>query len=175
MIKHLALASVISSIGIALSAGAASAELPSAPAGWVKPSDADLQGPNWNVRQAKPNRDLRAEADFNGDGKADAAELLVNRRDKTYALYAFLDGAKEPVQIVASRLEFLPTMGLSVAKPGKFETACSKGLDRADPKCERGEKFITTKLPSISYFMYGASSDQLYWDGSKFIQVWSAN
>ena len=170
MIKHLALASFA-----ILAAGAASAQIPSAPAGWTKPGDADLQGANWNARQAKPNRDLRVEADFNGDGKPDAAELLINRRDKTYALYAFINGASAPVQIVASRLEFLPTMGLATAAPGRFETACSKGLDRADPKCERGEKFITTKFPSISYFMYGASSDQLYWDGAKFIQVWKAS
>lgn len=170
MIKHLALATVI-----ALSAGAASAQIPAAPAGWTKPSDADLQGPNWDARKAKPARDLRVEADFNGDGKPDAAELLVNRREKSYALYAFLNGASAPVQIVASRLEFLPTMGLATAAPGKFETACSKGLDRTDPKCERGQKFIDTKHQSISYFMYGANSDQLYWDGAKFIQVWKTN
>jgi hypothetical protein len=167
MIRHIALATVL-----ALSAyGAASAQ--TLPPGWTRATDADLQGPDFKARQAKPGKALAVQADFNGDGKPDSAELLINKRSQSYALFAFLSGSDNPIQIVTSRLEFLERMGVAVSPPGRYETACARGLDRTDPKCERGEKSIQTKHPSISYFIFASGADNLYWDGSKFIQVWA--
>jgi hypothetical protein len=169
MIRQIALATCL-----ALSAhGAASAQ--TLPPGWTRPTDADLQGPDWKARQAKPGKAIAVEADFNGDGKQDSAELLINRRAQSFALFAFLAGQPEPVQIVTSRLEFLERMGVAISPPGRYETACARGLDRTDPKCERGEKSIQTKHPSISYFIFASGADNLYWDGAKFIQVWATN
>ncbi|HEV7693359.1 MAG TPA: hypothetical protein VGO52_21165 [Hyphomonadaceae bacterium] len=167
MIRQIALATIV-----ALSVcSIASAQTP--PPGWVRPTDAELQGSDFKARQAKPGKALAVQADFNGDGKQDSAELLIKRGSQTFALFAFIAGAVEPIQIVTSKLEFLERMGVAVSPPGRYETACARGLDRTDPNCERGEKFIQTKHPSISYFIFESGGDNLYWDGSKFIQVWT--
>jgi hypothetical protein len=168
MIRQIALASVLAlSVG-----GIASAQAPTPPPGWVRPTDAELQGPDFKARASKPGKALAVQADFNGDGKQDSAELLIKRGSQTFALFAFLSGAPEPIQIVTSKLEFLERMGIEIAPPGRYVTACSRGLDSADPKCERGAKTIDTKRPSISYFMFAGLADNLYWNGSKFDQVW---
>jgi hypothetical protein len=166
MIRHVALATVLA----ASLCGIASAQTP--PPGWYRATDADLQGPDFKARASKPGKAIAVQADFNGDGKQDTAELLINRRQQSFALFAYLSGAAEPVQIVTSKLEFLERMGVGIAPPGRYETACARGLDRGDPKCERGAKTIDTKLPSISYFMFEGAADNLYWNGSKFEQVW---
>ena len=166
MIRQIALATILAaSLG-----GIASAQ--TLPPGWDRPTDAQLQGPDFKARQARPGKALAVQADFNGDGKQDSAELLIKRGSQTFALFAFISGQEEPIQIVTSKLEFLERMGVEVSPPGRYATACSRGLDRADPKCERGAKTIDTKRPSISYFMFEGAADNLYWNGSRFEQVW---
>ena len=59
------------------------------PAGWERPTKADLGGANpgaanlpnsdWQARLKNKYRYVRAEGDFNGDDKWDRAEMLVNR------------------------------------------------------------------------------------------------
>jgi hypothetical protein len=169
MIRQIALATILAASFCSV---AAAQTLPS---GWVRPTDAELQGPDFKARAARPGKALAVQADFNGDGKQDSAELLIKRGSDTFALFAFIAGAAEPAQIVTSKLEFLERMGVGVSPPGRYETACARGLDRTDPNCERGEKFVQTKRPSISYFIFDSGADNLYWDGSKFIQVWATS
>ena len=157
-----------------LCAAPAVAQLPPLPAGWVRPTDADLQG-NWEFRKDSPGRDVRIRADFNGDGRQDSAELLINRPAKAFALFAFLDGAPVPMELTRADLKFLGSMGIYADPPGRYETACGKGFDGRDPKCEHGQKFVDMRYPSIAYFVFESGGDNFYWDGTKFVQVWTSD
>ena len=75
MIRQIALAPLLATILAASVCGIASAQ--TLPPGWDRPTDAQLQGPDFKARQAKPGKALAVRADFDGDGKQDSAELLV--------------------------------------------------------------------------------------------------
>jgi hypothetical protein len=103
------------------------------------------------------------------------AELLINRPEKAFALFAFLNGSPAPMELTRGDLEELGNMGISVGRPGHYETSRGKGLDGRDPKCEHGQKFVDFRYSSIAYYMFESSEDQFYWSGTKFEQVWTGD
>jgi len=148
---------------------------PALPEGWEHPLDADLQGPNLQFRNNKPERYLRAEGDFDGDGVTDRAEILVNRISRTFAVYAFASKSPAPIELTDGRIGDVHRMAVSAAKPGRIRTACGKGYDSTDPGCKKGVPFVDVPLPSIEYFGFESGGSQFYWTGEKFERVWTSD
>jgi hypothetical protein len=160
----------------AMTAGPAHAQNPPVlPFGWERPTDKDLAGTNWEFRQDKPDRSVRAEGDFNGDGQPDRAELLLDRMTKQYALFVFLAGANAPIELDRGKLDELGRIGIYAGKPGRVKTACGKGYDSRDPKCERGEKFVEMPYAPIAYGQFESGGSHYYWKNGKFIEVWTSD
>ena len=166
----------LSAMLVSLFASAASAQSqPTLPDGWERPTNDDLAGPNLGFRKDKPGRFLVAEGDFDGDGVADRAEILVSHISRTYAVYAFTSKSPAPIQPVDGRIQALEHMGIDTVEPGLTKTACGKGYDEADPNCKRGVPKVDIPYPSIEYFGFESGASQFYWTGEKFERVRTSN
>lgn len=143
----------------------------SLPEGWESPTNADLAGPNLELRANKPGRYLVAEGDFDGDGVSDRAEILVNRISRTYAVYAFISTASAPIELIDGRIHNVGRVGISVTDSGRIRTACGKGYDASDPECKRGVPFVDTPFQSIEYFGFESGASQFYWTGEAFTRI----
>ncbi len=174
--KNIRSSSACALIALLAFANPASAQAPLAlPDGWERPSSADLAGPNLEFRKKSPNRYLKAEGDFDGDGAVDTAELLVNRISKTYALYAFVSKSPAPIELTDGRIGDVQAMAVITAKPGRTQTTCGKGYDEKDPGCKKGVPFVDIPLPSIEFFGFESGGSQFYWTGEKFERVWTSD
>jgi hypothetical protein len=133
------------------------------PAGWRKPTLAESSGA-W--RKKSPTKFLVVRGDFDGDGKADTAEILISESVAQFAFFVKL-AATEKWQMLgeASDVKVLDRFGVDLVKPGKYETACGKGYD--DSFCAHGEPdFLHLSHPAID-FIYTESSDSIfYWEAS---------
>jgi hypothetical protein len=145
---------------IALSGFAAAQELPT---GWRRPTPAETAG-EW--RQKSPTRFLVVKGDFDGDGKPDTAELLVDARAGRFALFAKLDStAKWQLVGNPSDLKSLDRVGIDIVKVGEYKTACGKGY--GDYACAHGEPDSLKLSTSAIDFFYTESSDSIvYWDSA---------
>jgi hypothetical protein len=115
-------------------------------------------------RRKSSTRFFRVEGDFDGDGKPDVAELLINDSTKKFALFVRL--ASEPTwQRVSEQMDVasLDRFAIDLVKPGRYETACGKGYD--DSFCAHGEPdYLVLSHPAID-FIYTESADNIfYWD-----------
>jgi hypothetical protein len=143
----------------------------SLPSGWRKPALAEADG-EW--RKKNPTRFLVAKGDFDGDGKGDIAELLVDVPGKHFGLFVKLAGTAEWQRLDSGEgdVKDLAEFGISPVKPGKYKTACGKGY--GDYACSHGEpELLELSRPAVDYF-YNESSDYIfYWDtkAKKFIRV----
>jgi hypothetical protein len=115
-----------------------------------------------------------AKGDFDGDGKEDIAELLLDLSGKHFGLFVKLAAAAEwqPLDSGQGDVRDLAEFGISPVKPGKYKTACGKGY--GDYACGHGEpEFLELSRPAVDYF-YNESSDSIfYWDtkANKFIEI----
>jgi len=165
-------AAVTALAAAALSGGAAAAGAQAPPAGWRRPPMAALAGPDLALRQSAPDLNLKVSADFDGDGDADSAELLLARDGRTFALFASLASPAGAVQVKLAEgpAEDLPRTGVSLAPPGVYATACGKGAGRA---CDAAR--LELKLPAISLFTYESGAVYFDWDGGAFARTWAAD
>lgn len=133
------------------------------PVGWRRPSQAEAAD-KW--RQKSRTRFLVVRADFDGDGKLDDAELLVNPSAKQFALFVRL-ASKKQWELIDKPFDVgsLDRFGIDLVKPGKYETACGKGY--GDYACAHGEPdLLKLSNPAIDFF-YTESSDRIfYWDSN---------
>jgi hypothetical protein len=139
------------------------------PAGWERPARADLG--EWDARLQHKYRYVRAEGDFNGDDKWDRAEMLVNRKEQTFALFVFLAGQSEPIKLDDGKINEIRSLGITTGKPGHKLTVCGKGY-----RCEKGEaKSVDLPNSSIDYFTFESASSEFYWTGEKFERFWTSD
>lgn len=133
------------------------------PSGWREPNAGESSGA-W--RHKSSSKFLKATGDFDGDGKLDIAELLVEMSGKRWALFVRLMSAgKWQMLDEPSNIESLDRFGIAVAKPGKYETACGKGY--GDYACAHGEPdVLNLTRPGIDFFYTESSDSIFYWDTS---------
>src|SRR6185295_13483147 len=108
---------VVAAIGL-LALALAQASTAAAPA-WRPPTSAEVSQP-W--RSDSPHRYLAISADFDGDGRPDRADLLVQVAGSGAALVVVL-GRSPKQRIVLERLDdvaLLDTMGVDLVTPGKY-------------------------------------------------------
>jgi len=140
--------------------------------GWRKPTKTELAG-HIDWRKESKTLYLTAEADFDGDGKKDTASLLVNDKKNKMGLFVILGRSKtaSPLLLDVMEISHIQAMGIELAEPGEYETACGKGYF----ECKKGEpKVLKLKLPAINYFKEGSVSSFFYWDRKKkaFKRIW---
>jgi hypothetical protein len=133
------------------------------PTGWRKPTLVEASGA-W--RKKSPTKFLVVRGDFDGDGKADTAEILISESAGQFALFAKL-AATEKWQMLgeASDIKALDRFGIDLVKPGKYETACGKGYD--DSFCAHGEPDFLNLPHAAIDFIYTKSYDIIfYWESN---------
>jgi hypothetical protein len=141
-----------------LSCLAVAQELPS---GWRRPIKVEASG-EW--RQKSRARFLVVKGDFDGDGKPDTAELLVNPLSSKFALFARLSSTNK-WQLVGQAVDVkeFDRFGIDLVKLGEYKTACGKGY--GDYACAHGEPDVLKLSNAAIDFFYTESSDSIfYWD-----------
>ena len=131
------------------------------PRGWRLPTKTEVSD-KWRIRS--PTRFLTVEGDFDGDGKPDNAALVVNPSRHLFAVFVKLRSTGKWQQVGdETEMKWLGEMGISVVKPGKYETACGKGYD--DSFCAHGEPdYLTLATAAIDLFVEESADSMLYWD-----------
>ena len=134
------------------------------PAGLRLPTQAELS--KEPLRNKSPTKHTTVTADFNGDGKLDYAYLLGSIHTTQGALAVKLSTKNKDYQwkIVDNDLDWKngEPMGIDVAKPDNYKTACGKGYW----ECSANEPAsISIKNASFLYFPYEQGGAKLiYWD-----------
>lgn len=131
------------------------------PSGWRRPTRAESSG-QW--RQKSQTRFVVVKGDFDGDGKLDSAELLVNPSTKQLGPFVVL-AATFQWQMLDKPYDVgdFDRFGIDFVKPGRYETACGKGY--GDWACAHGEpNSLTLAHPGINFFYTESSNSFYYWD-----------
>jgi hypothetical protein len=141
------------------------------PSGWRRPTTTEATG-QWRRKSASGF--LVAKADFDGDGKKDVAELLIDEKGKQCALFVRLSSEKGEWQMLGKPLDLadFDRFGIDFVKPGRYKTACGKGY--GDYACAHGEPdFLKTLNAAIDFFYTESSDSVFYWDGKarKWVEV----
>ena len=140
------------------------------PNGWRRITQAEAAD-DW--RQKSRTRYLLVKGDFDGDGKSDTAELLLNPSANQFALFVKLaSSAKWQMLGEPFDVKVLDRFGIDLVKPGKYQTACGKGY--GDYACAHGEpNFLLLSAPGIDLFYTESLDSIFYWDrkSGKFVEV----
>ncbi len=114
------------------------------------------------------------EGDFNGDGNKDEANLLVRKNGLVVGLFAFIsNGARFDAYLLDEFEEdgFFDEMGIRLARPGQYKTACGKGYFN----CRANEVMeLNLANNAIELFKYEGPSSYYFWDQhiNRFHRVW---
>jgi hypothetical protein len=130
------------------------------PKRWRRPSKTAVSD-KWRMKS--PTRFLTVEGDFDGDGKNDVAELLVNLSGQQCALFVWLSSQRNnpPEPIWHADKVGLSNFGIRVVHPGKYETLCSADPSSCDPQTPTS---VNLKNYGIEFFAHGETSSFAYWD-----------
>ena len=130
---------------------------------WRSPTQSELAGSiSW--RKEDPNLHVVARADFDGDGKEDVARLLINDKENKLGLFVTLSSEKRAAPLLLEAVDnrqAIEVMGIKVAKPGTYKTACGKGYWI----CETGEPpVLKLKNPAIDLFSFEKANSYIVWE-----------
>jgi len=140
------------------------------PKGWRLPTKKELsQEP---LRNKSSTKNIKVEADFNGDGKVDTALLLKNTSNQSEGLFVRLSGYSwQLINQIKKKVEIPYNLGISLASPNNYKTACGKGYG----KCDNVDSLtLMLNLPGIFLFTFESAHSVWYWDSStnEFKQTW---
>lgn len=103
------------------------------------------------------------QADFDGDGKPDTAQLLISDSSKEFALFVRLATTGEWKIIERFQFKYFGRYGIAIVDSGAYKTACGKGY--GDFACAHGEPAVLRLKRAAIDLFYTESSDQyVYWD-----------
>jgi hypothetical protein len=142
------------------------------PVGWRMPNSLELSE-GWRLNA--PDRNAIVHADFNDDGIADEAMILVSVKGERFGLFAYLSQTNSAFKLyrvyVNKHVKELPAMGIEKVLSGKYMTACGKGYW----SCKKGETpQIVIEGEAIHYFKTESASSYFYWDkkAKRFKRIW---
>ena len=142
------------------------------PHGWRAPTVAEL-GDAWREKDAE--KFALVEGDFNGDGVADKAMLLVSKENRSVGLFVFMSQAKGKFKTyqlsIVKDASSLQANGISKALPGKYKSACGKGYWQ----CKKGElSEISIETDAVNFFKSESAESYFYWDKHTgvFRRIW---
>ena len=145
-------------------------------ASWRTPSLAEL-GHDSSWRKDDSDLYLMAKADFDGDGKEDVARLLINDKENKMGLFVTLSSEKKAQPLLLEAIDdknTIEVMGVEVAKPGTYKTACGKGYWT----CKKGEPAqLRLRRPAIDFFRFESANSYFIWrtDKKKFDRIWMSD
>jgi hypothetical protein len=145
-------------------------------ASWRTPDLAEL-GHDSSWRKEDPDLYLMAKADFDGDGKEDVARLLINDKENKMGLFVTLSYKKKAEPLLLEAIDdknTIEVMGVEVAKPGTYKTACGKGYWT----CKKGEPAqLRLHRPGIDFFRFESANSYFIWrkDKKKFERIWMSD
>ncbi len=138
---------------------------------WRAPRPDDLgRGSEWRAKDV--NRYLLVRGDFDGDGREDVARLLINDEDDEIGFFVTMGASKAPALLLETIRDrrMLEVLGIGLARPGTYATACGKGYW----KCDKGEPpRARLENPGIDFFAHGKGNSFFIWNGKakKFDEV----
>ena len=132
---------------------------------WRPPTNAELgSAADQKWREAEPDRFLIVRGDFDGDGKADEARLMVRGDGKAFALFVKLAARAEAEKLDEfPDLSRLPNLGIKRVAPDHYPTACARGLDCAEDE----PRYIDLRHDGIDYFRHDQFNRYYYWNDSR--------
>lgn len=149
------------------------------PEDWRFPTEREL---SYVSRKDSPTRYARATADFNGDGNSDEAFLLKSTTFSGEGLFVRLSTKQGDFRWI--KLDVIDwgkqypnvdlSMGVDIAKPGEYKTACGKGYF----ECNEGEpKVLKLLRPAIDYFRFESANSFFVWDekAASFKRIWMSD
>lgn len=146
------------------------------PAGWRVPTEKELAAEP--LRNESPTKSAEVVGDFNGDGILDHAYLFKSTKFSGEGLAVRLSSPKGFIWKIVDQTDWgkeYPNvdlaMGIDLAKPGDYKTACAKGYW----ECGTNEpEVLKLKTPGIWHFRFESAASIWYWDkkGSEFKQIW---
>ncbi len=149
------------------------------PEGWRFPTEKEL---SYVSRKDSPTKYTRAIADFNGDGINDEAFLLKSTKFSGEGLFVHLSNKESGFRWIEldvidwgkqySNVDL--SMGVDIAKPGEYKTACGKGYF----ECNEGEPLVLKlRRPAINYFRFESANSFFVWDEkkAKFKRIWMSD
>lgn len=151
----------------------------SLPEGWRFPTADEL---TYVSRKDSPTKYSKAVADFNGDGINDEAFLLKSTEFSGEGLFVRLSDKQKgfrwvELDVINWGREYPKvdlSMGVDVAKPGNYKTACGKGYF----ECKKGEpQVLKLRRPAIDYFRFESDNSFFVWDEkkAKFKRIWMSD
>ena len=145
------------------------------PNGWRLPTDKELSGEP--LREKSPTKNTKVINDLNKDGKADQAFLFKSTEFSGEGLLVYLSSADGYLWKVLFEIDWgkkYPNvdliMGIDVAEPGEYKTACGKGYW----ECKKNEpETLILNAPAIWHFKFESAASIWYWnkDSNEFDQV----
>lgn len=130
----------------------------SLPTGFRRPTSFEAKG-SWRVKS--PTRFLIVRGDFDGDGKADVAELLVRESGRGFALFVRLSSQGDRWQRIHGGDTSLSNFGIRIVWPGKYETFCADDPSVCAPDTA---KTIDLRTDAIKFFAWGEADSFFHWD-----------
>lgn len=104
-----------------------------------------------------------AQGDFDGDNKVDVARVLAKSKGKGVGLWVWLTTQPQPILAeVMAQADGEFDIGIGVAAPGIYKTACGKGYW----PCKGDE------MPKLT--LRNAAIDSFYCESANHFLVWSA-
>ncbi len=148
----------------------------SLPEGWRFPTENEL---TYMSRKDSPTRYSKAVADFNGDGINDEAFLLKSTKFSGEGLFVRLSDKQKgfkwiELDVIDWGKEYPKvdlSMGVDIAEPGDYKTACGKGYF----ECNKGEpEVLKLQRPAIDYFRFESANSFFVWDekAKLFKRIW---
>ncbi len=125
-------------------------------------------------RQSDKALYLTAKADFDGDGKQDTVRLLINDKKNKIGLFVELSSKPDETQLAEDDKTAIQVMGVTIAMPGKYKTACGKEYWA----CEKNEPAaLNLKYPAIDYFKKESANSFFIWNkkAKQFERVWMSD
>lgn len=111
---------------------------------------------------------METSADFDGDGRIDAARLLVDTPGVRHALWITIapSGRVRHLKVIEGSVAELARVGVDEAPPGVHATACGKGMGSGP--CPAA----TLKLDhsGISYFTFESGTEYIGWSNGRLVR-----
>lgn len=147
------------------------------PEGWLVATPEALSSEP--LRSNSATSYVRAEADFDGDGQSDQAAIFLASDGTREGLFVMLSSVDQEnwhlAAVTAHRNpSYVPRMGISVAQPGSYVTACGKGYW----ECKPGEPpELQLNGQGVFYFIFESGRSIVYWDPADeaFVRVWTSS
>lgn len=114
--------------------------------------------------QRPPGQRFVVTGDFDGDGKADRAWLMVSETGRRYGLFVSR-GGRPAENLDDGDVAQLPNLMLDLFKPGTYKTACAKGYGDDTQPCR---PLIKARWTAIWFGAYESTDQIFFWDGKRF-------